>query len=161
MLFRSLPDKSLRSQHWQGLVVTPPTLLSSSSPVTRRRKAGGVQGPAWVKLDAPPPWDPQPCLLRPTSCTSWCPSPPALTHIPGVDIHVHKLPHVLFPHGIPLHPCSSLTKAWTSHVLGRKEAEEEVSLSYLPPGDPDAGLRGCWALESRHFQRWDEPATAR
>ena len=61
--------------------------------------------------------------------------------------HIHKLPHhVLFPHGTPPPPLSFLTTAWTSHVLGRKEA---ASLSYLPPGGPDTGVRGCWALGSR------------
>ena len=90
---------------------------------------------------------PQACSLRPTSCISWRPSTPVWTHIPGVDVHVHKQPHhVLFPRGMPPPPPPSLATAWTSHILGRKEA---ASLSYLPPGGPDTGLRGCWALGSR------------
>lgn len=133
-------------------VVTPPKPLSSSYSVTRRGKASRVQGPGSVKHDPSPPWDtPSPALL-----TQVHPTDPHSC----VDIHVLKLSPLLFPRGAPFHSCFSLKTAWSSHVLGKKEAEEEAHLSSPQPKSPDTGLGGYWALRSKHFQIWVEPVTA-
>lgn len=71
-----------------------------------------------------------------------------LTHTPGVDVWICKLPRELFPHG---HLTSLVlpTTAWTPRVLGRKG---------VCPARLLAAHGGCWALRSGHFQVWDELA---
>ena len=104
-----LPDRSLKGQCRQGLgtgVVTAPTLLCASSPGARRGKARGTGQARCIS-----PQNPQalPSSGRPTTAPAGARVPKM--RVPGVDVHVHRLPRV------PFHPCFSLMTAWTALVL--------------------------------------------
>ena len=128
-------------------------------PSDQGREAPWSLRPGTGKARTPPPRDPR---SRPASSAHRLPLPVLTSHRPTflVWTSMYTSCSVSSSHMGHPHPCFSLMTAWTSNVLGRKRAEEEAGLSRLPPGGPDTGLGGCWALSSGRFQVWDEPATA-
>lgn len=136
--------QSLKGHCWQGLgmrVVTPPTLLNSSSLGTQESQ-GQWHRPSSMHFSMAAP---RPCSAYsgPLSAPPGAQVPQI--HIPRVDIQVYKLPHVPFPHGTtpplplaPLLPNDGLLLACS----GWKRAEGEAGLSRLLPGGPETGLGG-------------------
>ena len=102
----------------------------------RRGKADGTG-----QAGCTSPWGPQAllCLLRPTVCPSWCPSPTdshsSCGH-PSIQVAPCPLPTRDNPW-----PRFSLMTAFSSLVLGGKRAEGEAGLSQLLPRGPETGLR--------------------
>ena len=95
-------------------------------------------------------WTPGPALLTQAHRLP-LPVPHRPTSLVWTSTYTRSYPMSSSHMGCP-HPCFSLMMAWISNVLDRKRAEEEAGMSRLPPGGPDTGLRGCWALRSGCFR---------